>query len=111
MTIKDNCTPPSRKELDLRPVEGSKADLEMAALAKAMGHPIRVKILRFLSKKNDCMCADIVSEIQIPQSSTSQHLKVLKESGLITGTISGASTCYCIDQNVLRRARLLISSL
>ena len=108
---KSKCKPPQKMFPNLRPVEGEDADNEMAKYAKAIGHPTRVKILRFLSKKNDCMCGEIVDEINVPQSTTSQHLKVLKEAGIIVGTISGVSSCYCIDPNALTRVKVLISSL
>lgn len=66
--------------------------------AKALAHPARVAILQFLLKNNNCMCGDIVEELPLSQSTVSQHLKELKESGLIKGEIEGAKVCYCIDE-------------
>lgn len=70
---------------------------EIAILAKAFGHPARVAILQHLFKMNSCICGDLVSEIGLAQPTISQHLKELKNLGLIKGTIEGTSICYCID--------------
>jgi len=72
----------------------------IAALAKALGHPARIAILMHLAKINSCVCGDIVDKIPLAQSTISQHLKALKNSGIITGEIEGTSTCYCIDPKV-----------
>ncbi len=70
---------------------------ELAVIAKALGHPARVAILQYLLKADSCVCGDLVLEIKLAQATVSQHLKELKKVGLIKGTISGPSTCYCID--------------
>lgn len=72
-------------------------DKRLSRYAKALGHPARVAILRLLAGKRNCFCGDIVHELPLAQSTVSQHLKELKEAGLIQGTISGTSVCYCID--------------
>ena len=72
---------------------------EIALIAKAMGHPARVAILQHLFKINTCICGDLVEEIGLAQPTISQHLKELKQVGLIQGTIEGTSICYCINQN------------
>src|SRR4051812_24086211 len=105
------CCPPANDEPDLRPVEGPKADDELATLAKAIGHPARVQILRILTKRNACICGDIVEELPLSQSTVSQHLKVLKEAGLIRGDVDGPRICYCIEPRALRRLKALIGSL
>ncbi|MDP2275049.1 MAG: metalloregulator ArsR/SmtB family transcription factor [Archangium sp.] len=87
------------------------ADEELAVLAKALGHPARVKILRLLAARNSCVCGELVDELPLAQSTVSQHLKVLKEAGLIRGTISGPSTCYCLEPRVVRRLKLLVRGL
>ena len=74
--------------------------LRMAQLAKALGHPARIAILQFLASQQSCVCGDIVDELPLSQSTVSQHLKELKDAGIIKGEISGASTCYCIDEKV-----------
>ena len=70
---------------------------EIAVLAKALGHPARVAILQHLFKINSCVCGDLVHEIGLAQATISQHLKELKNLGLIKGNIEGTSVCYCID--------------
>ncbi len=96
---------------DLRPVEGAEADEELAVLGKAIGHPARVQILRILVRKNACVCGDIVDELPLAQSTVSQHLKVLKEAGLIRGDVDGPRVCYCIEPRTLRRLKALIGGL
>lgn len=104
-------TPPDSRALDLRPIEGEEADFELAALAKAVGHPARVAILRLLARKNACICGEIVDELSLAQSTVSQHLKVLKEAGLIQGEVEGPRVCYCIHPRVLRRLKVLVAGL
>ena len=72
-------------------------DNRIARYAKALGHPARVAILRLLLKRQTCVCGDIVDELPLSQSTVSQHLKELKDAGLIKGEIEGKSTCYCIS--------------
>ncbi len=74
-------------------------DNRIAEFAKAIAHPARIAILRLLLNKNSCICGDIVDELPLSQSTVSQHLKELKEIGLIKGDIDGKSVCYCIDEN------------
>ncbi len=107
------CPPPSRPEEkpNLRPVEGVEADEELALLGKAVGHVARVQILRLLVRRESCICGDIVDELPLAQSTVSQHLKVLKEAGLIRGEIDGPRVCYCVEPHVLRRLKALIGSL
>lgn len=97
--------------MDLRPVEGEEADEELALLAKALGHPARVKIVRMLLRKTSCVCGDIVEELPLAQSTVSQHLKVLKEAGLVRGEVDGPRSCYCIEPHALRRLRALVGGL
>jgi DNA-binding transcriptional ArsR family regulator len=106
------CGPPEAKDgPDLRPIEGPEADEELALLAKAVGHPARVQILRLLVRKDACICGDIVDELPLAQSTVSQHLKVLKEAGLIRGEVDGPRICYCIEPRTLRRLKALVGSL
>lgn len=105
------CCPPAKVEADLRPIEGEAADDELAALAKALGHPARIKILRLLIRKDACVCGDIVDELPLAQSTVSQHLKVLKQAGLIRGDVDGPRVCYCIEPRALRRIKALIGGL
>lgn len=73
-------------------------DNKTAKYAKALGHPARIAILKLLVQKQACVCGDIVDELPLSQSTISQHLKELKEVGLIKGEIEGTSVCYCIDE-------------
>lgn len=71
---------------------------ELAILAKAMGHPARIAIIEYLLKTESCICGDIVNELPLAQPTVSQHLKELKNAGLIKGNIEGTSICYCINE-------------
>lgn len=110
-SAKSACCPPANEEVDLRPIEGEQADEELATLAKALGHSARVQILRLLVRKDACICGDIVGELPLAQSTVSQHLKVLKNAGLIRGEIDGPRVCYCIEPRTLRRLKALIGGL
>ena len=111
MSADPACCSPAVPVPDLRPVEGTDADEELAALCKALGHPVRVKILRMLAEKNACVCGDIVEELPLAQSTVSQHLKILKEAGLVRGDVDGPRVCYCIEPRGLRRLRALVGIL
>jgi ArsR family transcriptional regulator len=87
------------------------ADQELAELAKALGHPARVQILRILGRKNTCICGEIVDELPLAQSTVSQHLKILKDAGLVRGDVDGPRVCYCIEPQALRRLKSLVGSL
>lgn len=79
---------------------------KLASLSKALGHPARIAILEYLlSKRESCICGDIVDELPLSQSTVSQHLKELKGAGLIKGKIEGPSVCYCIDAEVWESAK------
>ncbi len=96
---------------DHRSLTGDGADAELAELAKALAHPVRVRILRILVRKGTCICGDIVDELPLAQSTVSQHLKVMKDAGLIQGEIQGPRTCYCVDPGVLKRMKVLVAAL
>ena len=86
-------------------------EITLAAYAKALAHPARVAILRLLLERKACICGDIVDELPLSQSTVSQHLKELKEAGLIKGDIDGKKVCYCIDEKVWKQAQLLMQQL
>ncbi len=75
----------------------------IATLAKALGHPARVAIIEYLMKVDTCICGDIVNELPLAQPTVSQHLKELKNAGLIEGSIEGNAICYCIDEKALTK--------
>lgn len=76
---------------------------ELATLAKAIGHPARVAIIDYLLKVDACICGDIVNELPLAQPTVSQHLKELKNAGLIKGEIEGNAICYCIDEKAFSK--------
>jgi DNA-binding transcriptional ArsR family regulator len=86
----------------------TKIELEIAKYAKALAHPARIAIIQLLLKRQTCICGDIVDELPISQSTVSQHLKELKEVGLIKGEIDGTSVCYCLDEKEWSKASSLI---
>ena len=92
-------------------LEFSLKENKIAKYAKALGHPARVAILKLLASKKTCVCGDIVDELPLSQSTVSQHLKELKEAGLITGEIEGAKVCYCIDAKEWKSAQLWLNQL
>lgn len=82
---------------------------EIANFAKAFAHPARVAILQHLFKINACICGDLVVEIGLAQPTISQHLKELKNIGLIRGNVKGPSVCYCIDMENWRKMKAVVS--
>jgi ArsR family transcriptional regulator len=85
--------------------EYKQRETDLAKYAKAISHPARIAILNLLIKKQACVCGDIVDELPLSQSTVSQHLKELKEAGIIKGDIEGNSVCYCIDEKVWSRVK------
>lgn len=83
----------------------------LAKYAKALGHPARIAILKLLAEKATCQCGDIVEELPLSQSTVSQHLKELKEAGLIKGETEGARVCYCIDDKAWKAAQAGLNQL
>lgn len=103
--------PPPRPLPDAAPVDGPEADSELAQLAKALGHPARVQILRMLLRSTACLGGEIAREMPLAQSTVSQHLKVLKEAGIIRGEIDGPRVCYCLEPAAIARLRALVDAL
>jgi DNA-binding transcriptional ArsR family regulator len=91
--------------------EFSVKDNRIARYAKALSHPARVAILRILIQKQACICGDIVEELPLSQSTVSQHLKELKQAGLIKGDIEGVKVCYCIDEKEWNIAKNYLNEL
>ena len=86
-------------------------DGELASLAKALGHPVRVRLLRILLAQEHCYCKELVEELPLAQPTVSQHLKVLKEVGLITGEIERPRVCYCANRERLGELHALLGGL
>lgn len=76
---------------------------KMAVMLKALAHPARVAIIEHLVSSQSCICGDLVEELGLAQATISQHLKELKNTGLIKGTVEGTSICYCIDDKVWKQ--------
>ena len=81
--------------------EFSEADQKIADLARVLGHPARIAILRILAEKNTCICGEIVEVLPLAQSTVSQHLKELLQANLIQGTVDGLKSCYCINHETV----------
>lgn len=85
--------------------------IRTAELAKALGHPVRIAILKFLSERSTCICGDITEILPLAQSTVSQHLKALKNAGLIKGEVEGVRTCYCLDPDGMNELNELLAPL
>jgi DNA-binding transcriptional ArsR family regulator len=83
---------------------------KIAKYTKALAHPARIAILELLTKKQSCICGDIVDDLPLSQSTVSQHLKELKAAGLIKGEIDGVKVCYCIDEKEWENAKTYLTS-
>ena len=110
----DTCCPPDNPQALDRlsaPKADPAADAELAAFAKALGHPVRVRILRMLAEKNARVCSRIVDELPLAQSTVSEHLRILREAGLVRVNPSGPSVGYCIVPTALTRLKALLQAL
>ncbi len=84
---------------------------KLSKIFKALGHPTRIKIVEHLININSCVCGEIVDIFPYSQSTISQHLKLLKDSGIVHGEVEGPKTCYCVDQRILEEFKRYISNL
>lgn len=89
----------------------TKEQNDIAVAIKALGHPARIAIVEYLLKVDSCICGDIVGELPLAQPTVSQHLKELKNAGLIKGTIEGTSICYCIDEEGFSKIKLFFDNI
>lgn len=111
-TLDEPCPcPPEITAAGLLDLRSPQADERLAELAKALAHPVRVRILRFLAARDACVCNQIVDQFELAQSTISQHLKILKQAGLVRGTVDGPRVCYCLDRSVLSLFQTLTQSL
>jgi len=97
--------------LDLRASTPDDSDERLAALAKAIAHPVRLQIVRLLSTREACVCGEIVDTLPLAQSTVSEHLRILKQAGLVKGEVDGPRVCYCLDPEGLCRLKNLIGEL
>ncbi len=93
----------------LKEVTYSQDTLDLARYAKALGHPVRVKIMKFLESQSSCFMGELTDVVPLAQSTISQHLKELKDAGLIQGELAPPRVRYCIDPEVWEKARELFS--
>jgi ArsR family transcriptional regulator len=83
----------------------------LAALAKAIAHPVRLQIVRLLAARSACVCGEIVELLPLAQSTVSEHLRILKEAGLVKGEIDGPRVCYCLKPEGLATLKQLVGEL
>ena len=102
------CVSPAALKL---PAEAMEVAEDLARVSKALAHPIRVRIVQLLLARETCLCGQIVDELPVSQATVSQHLKVLKDAGLIRGEIDGPRVCYCADRAALGRHAELLGAL
>ena len=109
--VPESCCPPEPvpSGISMLNLEGPAADDELAKLGKAIGHPARVRILRLLSRKEARVCSQIVDELPLAQSTVSEHLRILKEAGLVRSSQDGPRVGYCINFDGLRRLKALVA--
>jgi ArsR family transcriptional regulator len=102
----------SKCESKVRPLVDTRAsDDQLANLCWAVAHPARVRILRILIAQKACICGELVDQMPLAQSTVSQHLKILKEAGLVDGEIDGPKICYCVNEANLERLKKLVTEL
>jgi len=104
------CCPPAASK-QTPPKAEQQANALLATLAKALGHPTRVEILRILLRRDTCVVGEIVDELAFAQSTVSQHLKQLKDAGFIRGEVDGPRTCYCVEPSTVQLLKTLVQSL
>ena len=90
--------------------EFEEKDIELADFARAISHPARLEILKILSQRNTCICGEIVDVMPLSQATVSQHLKALKDAGLIQGEIDGPRSCYCLDAKGILKIKKLFEN-
>lgn len=90
---------------------GGGAEETMSSLCKALAHPARVRLLSILIERGECVSGDLADEMPLAQSTVSEHLRILKEAGLVQGTIDGPRRCYCVNIGTLKLFKKLIAQL
>ncbi len=85
----------------MKVIEQTRAEARTVALLRAIAHPARFRIVKLLAARQACVCGDLVDELPLAQSTVSEHLKVLKDAGIIRGTIEGPNVCYCLEPSAV----------
>jgi ArsR family transcriptional regulator len=96
------------KPISKRAISSKISEDDLGDLCKALGHPARVRLIRILSEKGECISGDLAEEFSLAQSTVSEHLRILKEAGLVQGTIDGPRRCYCINEDKLNYFKSLV---
>jgi ArsR family transcriptional regulator len=85
----------------MKVIDQTEREARTVAMLRAIAHPARYRIIKLLATRQTCVCGDLVGELPLAQSTVSEHLKVLKDAGLVRGTIEGPNTCYCLEPEAL----------
>jgi ArsR family transcriptional regulator len=104
------CCPPATPKPEL-PGDDDELNERLAELAKALGHPARVAILKLLMSRDSCICGEIVEQIPLAQSTVSQHLKKMRDAGLIRGDVDGPRVCYCVEPGTVELFKDMVALL
>ena len=86
---------------DMKSVATSIDEARAVEMLRALANPVRFRIVRLLAERDTCVCGDLVDELPVAQSTVSEHLKVLKDAGIVQGTLVGPNTCYCLEPEAL----------
>ena len=86
-------------------------EVDLGELCKALGHPVRIRLIRILLDKGECISGDLAEDFSLAQSTVSEHLRILKESGLVKGTIDGPRRCYCVNGDRLNYFKSLVEKM
>jgi DNA-binding transcriptional ArsR family regulator len=86
----------------MKTLEQSVDEARAVRILRALANPVRYRIVQLLAARDACVCGDLVDELPLAQSTVSEHLKVLKDAGIVQGIIEGPNTCYCLDPEALR---------
>jgi ArsR family transcriptional regulator len=89
----------------VKAIEATRAEAKTVAMLRAIAHPARFRIVKLLADRQACVTGDLVDELPLAQSTVSEHLKVLKDAGIVRGTIEGPNTCYCLEPKAIEWLR------
>lgn len=95
----------------MKTIDQTAAEARTVAMLRALAHPARFRIVRLLAVRQACVCGDLVDELPLAQSTVSEHLKVLKDAGIVRGNIEGPNTCYCLEPEALEWLKAEFASL
>lgn len=85
----------------MKTIDTTASEAKTVAMLRAIAHPARFRIVKLLAQRQACVCGDLVDELPLAQSTVSEHLKVLKDAGIVRGTIDGPNTCYCLEPEAI----------